>query len=70
VRDSIELGLKKVIDLQKSNIADCQKINSNKDTIIKDNAKALAKAERRKTFWKITTGAASIVAILFGIGII
>jgi hypothetical protein len=70
VRDSIELGLKKVIGLQQANITDCQKINGNKDTIIKDNEKALAKAERRKTFWKITTGGASAIAILALLGIL
>ena len=70
VRDSIELGLKKVIDLQKANLTDCQKINQNDQTIITDTQKALTKETRRKNFWRATTGIGIGTTILALLGIL
>lgn len=70
VRDSIELGLKKVIGFQQLNLTDCQEINQNDQVIIKDTEKQRDKERRRKNFWRfsasVMTGVAIIVSV-FGL---
>jgi hypothetical protein len=68
-RDSLEVGLKKIIRLQKQNLTDCQQINKNDDTIIKDTISALKKETRRKNFWKVTTIVTTVTTLLgiFGV---
>jgi hypothetical protein len=69
-RDSIEMGLKKVIDLQKFNLADCKQMNDNKDTIIKDTEKQREAEARRKRFWRNVSIGTSAIAVLFKFGIL
>jgi hypothetical protein len=66
-RDSLALGLKKIIKLQKQNIADCQKINTDNDKIIKDAEKERNAEKRRKNFWRFTTSVTTITTIIFAI---
>jgi hypothetical protein len=67
IRDGIESGLKKVIAYQKQSLTDCEKINKNSDTIIKDTEKQRDKEKRRKNFWRFTTAVSTTVLIIIGV---
>jgi len=70
IRDSVENVLKRVIKIQKQNLTNCEKINTNNDTIIKDTEKQRDKEMRRKNFWRFTTAVSTgvlIVVSVFGL---
>ena len=63
-RDSIEAGLRRIVQLRNTELDNCEQVNANNQDIIKNTEKQLLKAERRKGFWRATTGIATGVAIL------
>ncbi len=66
-KDSITMGLRQIIVLQKENLADCQKINQDNDKIIKDTEKQMKKEVRRKGFWRFSASVTTITTIIFAI---
>jgi hypothetical protein len=67
IRDSIESGLKRVIKLQKQNIGNCEKVNTNNDKIIKDTEKQRDAEKRRKNFWRFTTAVTTTTTIILAV---
>jgi len=66
-RDRVEIGLRNVIDLKELNLADCQKVNQNSQTVIKDTEKQRDKERGRKGFWRATSAVLVGAAIVLGI---
>ena len=63
-RDSVETALKRIVELRNTELDNCEQVNANNQDIIKKTEEQLLKAERRKGFWRATTGIAAGVAIL------
>ena len=63
-RDSIEAGLKRIVQLRTTELNNCEQVNANNQDIIKKTEKQRDKEARRKGFWRATTGIAAGVAIL------
>jgi len=69
-RDSVENGLKEALALKDQSLANCEKINEDNDTIIKDTEKQRDKERHRKNFWRFTTAvmtATTIILSVFGL---
>lgn len=66
-RDSVETALKRIVQLRNQELDNCEQVNANNQTIIKDTEKQRDKEARRKGFWRssagIMTGVAVIVAV-------
>ena len=66
-RDSVETGLKRIVQLRNQELENCEQVNANNQTIIRDIEKQRDKEARRKGFWRssagIMTGVAVIVAV-------
>lgn len=66
-KDGIEAGLNKIIENKGLQLANCEKINTDNEQIIKDVEKERNKERHRKNFWRLTTGIATGVAIVLGV---
>lgn len=66
-RDSIEAGLKRIVELRNTELDNCEQVNANNQDIIKKTEKQLLKAERRKGFWRSTTGIMTGLAVIVAV---
>ena len=65
-QDAIQSGLNKIIENKGLQLANCEKINTDNEQIIKDTEKQRDKERHRKNFWRMTTGIVTGVAVVLG----
>lgn len=67
LKDTMIVETSKVMSMMKSNRKDLEKVATNQTSIIDEKDKQINKERNGKTFWKVTTGILSIVAIVLAL---